>query len=382
MKNSYYKFSFSIYGNNLFYFQKFVSIRLFMLQVKEAKMSKKKNRSINIIKKRARRKQTRKKRQKMRAMEKNRTKSGNKFDEKILGDKIIKSSILADEPEFSKLRFEHEKALIYSKELLEKYSAKYQDNSAEDYEIDMDMFYDEYRTEVIHKLLTEEFVHSFIKALKACATRLGLIGDTEGEELANITLTIMELADEFPLSLHPLIINLYEKTMKEAVINRITQTSSGEDVQELLERLRKIREESDFDDGRLVIEEIKEIFEEALEKKEDKTLKSDKEAIIKSISKQELSAKSLYKTLNFESLKNILSSQNGFQNISNNGNEWHFIKSDSGQNFTDNDDIWFITLKPERLLIECKSSDHLEDAIEEIEKLCGEHLMYLAKSLS
>jgi len=346
-------------------------------------MSKKKNRSINTTKKRARRKQTGKKRRKIIAMEKNRTKGFTKFDEKILGEKIIKSSVLADEPEFSNLRFEPEKALIYSKELLEKYSAEYQDESDEDEddEIDMDMFYDEYRTEVIHKLLTEDFIQSFIKALKACATRLGRIGDYEGEELANITLTIMELAGEFPLSLHPLIITIYERTMKEAVINRITQTSSGEDVQELLERLRKLREESDGDDGRLVIEEVKEIFEKALEK-QDSTPKDTPEIIEQSIPKGELCAKVLYKTLNFEGVKNILCTQNCFQNISDNGKEWNFIKSDSKGNFIDNNAEWFITLKPERLLIECESSENLKNAMEGIEKLCGEHLMYLAKSVS
>ena len=55
-------------------------------------MSKKKDRSINVTKKRTKRKQTQRKRRKIIAMEKNRTKTFTKFDEKILGEKIIKSS--------------------------------------------------------------------------------------------------------------------------------------------------------------------------------------------------------------------------------------------------------------------------------------------------
>ncbi|MFQ6042549.1 MAG: hypothetical protein ACE5PV_16970 [Candidatus Poribacteria bacterium] len=342
-------------------------------------MAKKKNRSINITRKRTKRKQMQKQRRKMIAMEKNRTKAFTRFNEKILGEKIIKSSILAEEPEFSNLRFDHEKSLIYSRDLLEKYNAKYQD---EDDEMDMEMFYDEYRTEVIQKLLTEEFIHSFVKSLKSCATRLRRIGNYEAEELANITLTIMELADEFPLSLHPLIITIYEKTMKEAVINRITKTSSGEDVQELLERLRKLREESDVDNGKLVIKEIKEIFEKALEKNQSPDLEDAQESVAQAIPERELPAKTLYKTLNFEEVRSILSTQNCFQNISNNGNELNFIKSDSNDNSRGNEEVWLITLKPERLLVECKCSDHLKTAMEGIEKLCGEHLMYLAKSVS
>ena len=342
-------------------------------------MSKKKDRSINVTKKRTKRKQTQRKRRKIIAMEKNRTKGFTKFDEKILGEKIIKSSILADEPEFSDLRFEHEEALVYSRDLLEKYNAEYQDESNECTEIDMDMFYDEYRTEVIQKLLTEDFIHLFIRALKACATRLRRIGNYEEEELANITLTIMELADEFPLSLHPLIITIYERTMKEAVINRITRTSSGEDVQELLERLRKLREESDIDDGRLVIEEIKEIFEKALEEKQSPPPESTQE-FMQAIPKHEFSAKTLYKTLNFEEVKRILSSQSYFQNIKTNENELNLVRLDFHGN--GNEAIWFITLKPERLLVECKSSDYLKTAMEGIENLCGEHLMYLAKAVS
>lgn len=345
-------------------------------------MAKKKNRSINITRKRTKRKQTQKQRRKMIAIEKNRTKAFTRFNEKILGEKIIKSSILAEEPEFSNLRFDHEKSLIYSRDLLEKYNAKYQDESNEDDEMDMEMFYDEYRTEVIQKLLTEEFIHSFVKSLKSCATRLRRIGNYEAEELANITLTIMELADEFPLSLHPLIITIYEKTMKEAVINRITKTSSGEDVQELLERLRKLREESDVDNGKLVIKEIKEIFEKALEQKQSPDLEDAQESIAQAIPERELPAKTLYKTLNFEEVKRILSTQNCFQNISDNGNELNFIKSDSNDNFSGNEEVWLITLKPERLLVECKCSDHLKTAMEGIEQLCGEHLMYLAKSVS
>jgi hypothetical protein len=170
--------------------------------------------------------------------------------------------------------------------------------------------------------------------------------------------------------------------MKEAVINRIAKTSSGEDVQELLERLRKLREESDIDNGKLVIKEIKEIFDQALETKQSPDLEATPEAIGQCLPEGELSAKTLYKTLNFEAVKGILSTQNCFQNISDNGNELNFIKSDSQDNFSGNESGWLITLKPERLLVECKCFDQLKMAMAGIEQLCGEHLMYLAKSVS
>ena len=40
-----------------------------------------------------------------------------------------------------------------------------------------------------------------------------------------------------------------------------------------------------------------------------------------------------------------------------------------------------LTLKQERLLLECASKKELEEAMNEIEKLCEGHLMYLAKSI-
>lgn len=337
-------------------------------------MAKKKNRKLNVAHRRTKRKQMQKKRKKLMIGEKNRLRGLNKFDEKILSEKIIQSSVLVDEPEFVQLRFDHERTLRYSKGLLERYQSRRKDerdaDDDVDDDVDMDMFYDDYRTEVIRKLITDDFTHAFTRALSACATRLKLTGNREKEELARITLTIMELADEFPLSIHPLVITIYERTIKEAVISRITGASSSEEVQELLDKLRLLREEYDMDEDELVLEEVKELFEKALEKNLSPTFE-DTPPVDITPPNGELPAKALYKTLQFEEIKKILTTQECFQMITGSEGELSFVQSNTQQ---------YITLKPERLLLECESRKYLDTAMKNIEELCGKHIMYLAKS--
>jgi len=328
-------------------------------------MPKKKNRALNIAKRREKRKQDKKRRKKTMLSEKTPNKGFPRFNEERLGEKIFKSSILADEPEFSELTFDTKLALEYSKAAWEKFHSSASSNE-EDTELDAEILHDEYRTEVIQKLLTEDFTRKLARTLKACATRLTRTGNHSKAELAIITLTMIEFTNGFPLNIHPLIVTIYERTIK-VMIDEISSSEPDETTQELLAFLRKRKGPHSIIASK-VIAETKEIIAE--EKREP--IPEAKEAT-QTPDDDELPAKVLYKVLNFKKVKDILAGQKHFHVLVENEAEVEIMNANTQQH---------LTLKQERLLIKCASKKQLEEAMNEVEKLCKGHLMYLAKSVT
>ena len=263
-------------------------------------MPKKKNRALNIAKKREKRKQDRKKRKKTMLSEKNHSKGFPRFNEERLGEKIFKSSILADEPEFSELTFDTKLALEYSKAAWEKHCSSASSNE-EDAELDAEILHDEYRTEIIQELLTEDFTRKLARTLKACATRLTRTGNHSKAELAIITLTMIEFTNGFPLNIHPLIVTIYERTIN-VVIDEISESEPDETTHELLAFLKTRKRPHNIITSK-VIAETKEIIAEEIPEAKEVTQTPDDNAP---------PAKALYKVLNFEKVKSILAEQKHF----------------------------------------------------------------------
>jgi len=342
-------------------------------------MPKKKKRALNIAKRREKRKQDKKKRRKTILSERNRNKTFPRFDEERLGEKIFKSSILADEPEFSELTFDTKLALEYGKEIWEEHrgseSSNEEDEEDEEVEgedLDDEILYDEYRAEVIQKLLTEDFTRKLTRTLKACATRLTRTGNNDKAELAIITLTMIEFTDGFPLSIHPLITTIYERTMK-VVIDELAESETDETMQELLTFLKNRKEPHSINLSEVMVE-TKETAEKETDEEEEQEPIPEPQTTAKQISDDnELPAKALYKVLNFEKVKNIIDEQEHLQPLSEDGDEVEFMNANTQS---------YITLRQERLFIKSSSKKQLEESMNEIEKLCEGHLMYLAKSIS
>ena len=281
-----------------------------------------------------------------------------------MGEKIFKSSILADEPEFSKLTFDIKLALEYSKVAWEQHSTS-ESSDGEDDELDADMLYDEYRAEVIQELLTEDFTRKLTRTLKSCATRLTRTGNNSKAELAIITLTMIEFTDGFPLSIHPLITTIYERTMK-VVIDEISASDIDESMQEFLAFLKNRKEPHSITTSKIIVE-----TEEITAEEEQEPISEPQEATQIS-DDNELPAKALYKVVNFEKVKSRLAEQIHFHIMMEDEAEVEFVNDNTQQ---------CLTLKQERLLVKCTSKKELEEAMNEIEKLCEGDLMYLAKSI-
>ena len=69
---------------------------------------KRKNRHLNIARKRAKRQQNQKSKRKQLAIQKQRALQTAKSDEELLQDKIVNSRLLLDEPEFENITFDQE----------------------------------------------------------------------------------------------------------------------------------------------------------------------------------------------------------------------------------------------------------------------------------
>ena len=328
-------------------------------------MPKKKNRALNIAKKREKRKLDKKKRRKTISSERNRNKSFPRFDEERLGEKIFKSSILADEPEFIELTFDTKLALEYSRETWEQHCSS-ESSDEEDEELDDEILYDEYRAEVIQKLLTEDFTRKLTRTLKACATRLTRTGNNDKAELAIITLTMIEFTDGFPLSIHPLITTIYERTIR-VVIDEISHAETDETMQDFLAFLKNRKEPHN-----ITVTEVIEETEETTEEQEQQPIPEDQTTTKQSSDDNELSAQALYKVLNFDKVKSILAEQKYLS----------LVENEIDVEFMDTNTQGYLTLKQERLLIKSSSKKQLEETMNEIEELCEGHLMYLAKSIS
>ena len=276
-----------------------------------------------------------------------------------------------------------------------------------------------FRTEVLPHLVTPEFMQRLIQALTACETRLKLIGNREMAEVALVARSLFEVAPTDMLVFHPLIQTIGIQTLRVIVEEPNVVLEEREDVKEMLSDVLAYETDADpypqsdplsiFSDGAsdgaeeetpreddeelpVVSDEGDEVSAEAAEEAESPPDVLEPESLSLPVSDEveaaeeqvqeepplptftpdELAARALYKNFNGMATREIFEAGTAYVLAEETAEQVEFIDVTRER---------YITLTEERLQLHARSEAALTDAMEEIQELCEEALMYLAKAI-
>ena len=335
---------------------------------------KKKNRRLNIARKRAKRQQNQKSKRKQLAIQKQRALQAAKSDEELLQDKIVNSKLLLDEPEFENLTFDPDLLRQKTMEACESgvFTAKVQET-----EEGPESISEVFRFEVLRHLITVEFINTVSYALKACETRLKRTGSREEAEIAFVARSLFEYADPETLAFHPLIFNICTRTLKQiledpqsadaitSVLSDVFEENQATETEDAPETLTDTDEEAE------TVDSVKDPSSPP-EPKEDQVTESEVDASAPEIALETLKAKALYKNINGLDIRETIEIGNGYRVVQDSNSQVEFAHTD-GQRY--------ITLTAERLLLQCSSNELLDVAMAEVEALCDDAIFYLARTV-
>ena len=150
---------------------------------------KRKNRHLNIARKREKRRQNQKFKRKQLAFQKQRALQTVKSDEELLQDKIADSKLLLAEPEFENITFDPDLLQQKTMEALESdlfasEGEEDEESTREEGKEGAEHISEVFRFEVLPHLITVEFSNTMSYALKACETRFKRMGYREKAEVA------------------------------------------------------------------------------------------------------------------------------------------------------------------------------------------------------
>lgn len=276
-----------------------------------------------------------------------------------------------------------------------------------------------FRTEVLPHLVTPEFMQRLIQALTACETRLRLIGNREMAEVALVARSLFEVAPTDMLVFHPLIQTIGIQTLRVIVEEPNVVLEEREDVKEMLSDVLAYETEADpypqsdplsifsdeASDGaeeetpREDDEELHEVSDEGDEVSADAAEEAEsppdvlepeslslpvsdeveaaeepvqEEPPLPTFTPDELAARALYKNFNGMATREIFEAGTAYVLAEETAEQVEFIDVTRER---------YITLTEERLQLHARSEAALTDAMEEIQELCEEALMYLAKAI-
>lgn len=285
-----------------------------------------------------------------------------------------------------------------------------------------------FRTEVLPHLVTPEFMQRLIQALTACETRLKLIGNRDMAEVALVARSLFEVAPTEMLVFHPLIQTIGIQTLRMIVEEPDVAFEGREDVKEILSDVLEYETESaasyasadslslfsDAAAGETPAREDDEETpdtpdeEEAPEEPESPPVEVEPEPVSEepeepeeseepeepeepesppepepkpapeeepptpTFTPDELAARALYKNFEGMATREIFEGTATFVVAA---------ETETQIEFVDVERELYITLTEERLQLHARSEEGLIVAMEEIQEVCEEALMYLAKTI-
>ncbi|MDE0184202.1 MAG: hypothetical protein OXP71_01960 [Candidatus Poribacteria bacterium] len=345
-------------------------------------MARKKNRQLNIAHKRAKRNQVGKSRQRQMAFRKQRMLESAKSDGEQLQDRIMKSGLLVNEPELEKVRFDTERLYQAIRELLHLPPPNFVRSEDQDEltrgEDWMETISEKFRDEVLPCLITPNFLQLISQSLKACETRLKRIGAREKAEIAVVTRMFFDLAEPASLNFHPLILNICVRTLETVSTQSQLGRDEHEAIQWVIYDLLAISQGENIRDQQIhtIDEQVSDGLDNGFQKSSDiADYFSDEDEPTQTSqtpTPRELPAKALYKNLDWERVRQTFELGDGYR-----------LTTDGEQQaqYSHKTQHRYVTLTADRLLLQCPRKAQLNDAMQEIEQLCGKSVFYLAKVL-
>ena len=343
---------------------------------------KRKNRHLNIARKRAKRQQNQKTKRKQLAIQKQRALQAAKSDEELLQDRIVNSMLLLDEPEFENLTFDHDLLQQKTMEAFEAGSFTSEGGgggeATPEGEEGPESISDIFRFEVLRHLITVEFINTVSYALKACETRLKRMGNREKADIAFVARSLFEYADPETLAFHPLIFNICVRTLKRMLADPQSAPDTITGVLSDVFEESQSAETEDQPETPTDSDEVEETVDSAnepdliLEPEEDRTTKPKITPSVPEVLPETLKAKALYKNADGLEIRNTIEFGNGYRVVQD---------ADAQVEFAHTDGQRYITLTTNRLLLQCSSKELLDTAMGEVESLCDDALFYLARTV-
>ena len=347
---------------------------------------KRKNRHLNIARKREKRRQNQKFKRKQLAFQKQRALQTVKSDEELLQDKIADSKLLLAEPEFENITFDPDLLQQKTQEALESDlfvsgGEENEESTPEEDKEGPEHISEVFRFEVLPHLITVEFSNAMSYALKACETRFKRMGYREKAEVALVAKSLFEYADPETLAFHPLIFGICARTLEEILADPEpvpdTVTSVLSDVLKvdpLAESEDQPEPPKDPDDAQEAVDSVSEPVA-VPEPEDDQTTETEivppAPEVVPEVVPETLRAKALYKNADGLEIRKAIEIGDGYRIVQ---------EVDSQVELAHTDGQRYITLTTDRLLLQCASKELLDAAMKEVEVLCDDALFYLART--
>ena len=304
------------------------------------------------------RRKNKKKRQKDRTLFQQGSTIREWFASPKLGDdlqgKILSSGLLVEEQEFTSIEFNQ----VLVKERLANCLIANAKTLATNDESDLTITVSDFQESIF--TLTPKLVEELHVALEMCETRTRSIGKESLAEIASVTKTLFEISNPTTLVRHPLIINISIRTLerlldqpenwalehRSQIHKLLSELANLIDNYSIQDFYNSFEEENSFsDDGK---NELREEF-------------------------GDLPAKVLYKNFGRLDLLEKIEDNNTYTLIGNHETYFEYKHIDLPL---------CLTFTPDRVMLESKSMETLDIAMEEIEDVCGHSLFYLAKTIT
>ena len=343
---------------------------------------KRKNRHLNVARKRAKRQQNQKVKRKQLAFQKQRALQTARSDEELLQDKIARSKLLLDEPEFENITFDPDLLQQKTMEALESdlftsEGEEGEESTTEEADEAPEHISEVFRCKVLPQLITIEFSNAVSYALKACETRFKRMGYQQKAEIALVAKSLFEYADPETLAFHPLIFGICARTLgrilaaPEPVPDTVTSVFSDVLKVDPLPESEDPPEPPKEPDH---VEEAVELASEPVavpEPQADQTIDAEIVPPVPEVVPETLQAKALYKNADGLEIRRAIEIGDGYRVVQ---------EADSQVELAHTDGQRYIILTTDRLLLQCVSKELLEVAMEEVEALCDDALFYLART--
>ena len=359
-------------------------------------MAKKKSRSANVARKREKRNRDRKSRNKQLAVEKQRRLPYGRMDEERLHTYLMKSRDLLEEPELERLHFDldlmYDEVVMFLRDNKVSIKHEFPVNAEldtlevnEDTQLlknskvqDSDEICEEFRTEVLPRLITPDFTQTLFSALTACENRLIRTGNRELAEVAFVTQSLFEVAPPEIFVEHPLIQGIVMQTL--CLLVEQPPSPNEEEHPVVRSVLSEVLENEDSESRQG--ETLPHIFSEAIANEanianvESQSIDMS-EALPVPIapesvpSPDSLPAKALYKNFDGLAIKEVLKKWQG-----------PTLKKETATqlDYFNEEQEFYITVTESRVQLHAHSEAKLTVAMETLESHCQSALMYLAKT--
>ena len=303
-----------------------------------------------------------KKRRKLFSLRKYNKSKEEKDSSDLMEDQVFQSTLLVKEPELAKLAFDLDQMQASLVDFIDQNpNCQLNDRITVHRSTDqLSGLVTYFTTDLLSQLLTDEFIDQIVRSLKACETRLKMVGRAKSSEVALVTRSLISISNQKDLLDHPLVLRLAFVSLDQLVLEFDDAKYRFSFCGLLFELLEASQMLADFVGD-----------EQAFESKYyDQKPKPN----LTEIDLLTLPAKALFKNFDAPHVASTIQEEDDFFQVEN-------PKSKFRKFICQNSEL-YLEVDRDRLCLHASSMDSLNDSIQRMGKLCGEKIFFLAKTLA